>query len=115
MLRFLKVYLEAQEILANDLELYAATFDAWEDECGTPISEENAYESCANRVHPTNEQNLAYFEGEPGQTRMDEIMLGVENFLLSAGKIEQADIDYLSEHPMVDPSFIHQAYEDLHG
>lgn len=114
-LRFLKVYLEAQEILANDLELYAATFDAWEDECGTPISEENAYESCANRVHPTNEQNLAYFEGEPGQTRMDEIMLGVENFLLSAGKIEQADIDYLSEHPMVDPSFIHQAYEDLHG
>lgn len=110
-LRFLKVYLEAQEILANDLELYAATFDAWEDECGTPISEENAYESCANRIHPTNEQNLEYFQGEPGKTRMDEIMQGVEQFLLGTGKIEQADIDYLAEHPMVDPSFIRQACE----
>lgn len=113
--RFLKVYLEAQEILSKDLDLYAATFDAWEDECGTPISEENAYQSCANRVHPDNAANLAYFEGEVGQTRMDEIMLGVENFLLSAGKIEQADIDYLAEHPMVDSSFIKQAYAELHG
>ena len=113
--RFLKVYLEAQEILSKDLDLYAATFDAWEDECGTPISEENAYQSCANRVHPDNATNLSYFEGEVGQTRMDEIMLGVENFLLSAGKIEQADIDYLAAHPMVDSSFIEQAYAELHG
>lgn len=114
-LRFLKVYMQAQEILANDLELYAATFDAWEDECGTPISEENAYQSCAMRVHPTNEQNLAYFEGEPGQTKMDQIMLNVEQFLLNTGKIEQSDIDYLAENPMIDSSFIKQAYEELHG
>lgn len=113
--RFLKVYLEAQEILANDLELYAATFDAWEDECGTPISEENAYESCAMRVHPTNDQNLEYFEGEAGTTKIDEIMLNVEKFLLSIGKIEQSDIDYLQENPMTDASFIEQAYEELHN
>lgn len=111
-LRFLEVYLQAQEILANDLDLYASTFDAWEDECGTPISAENAYESCAMRVHPTNAQNLEYFTGEAGQTRMDQIMLGVENFLLSAGKIEQADIDYLAGK-MIDASFIEQALANI--
>lgn len=114
-LRFLKVYLQAQEILANDLDLYAKTFDEWQDECGTPISEENAYESCAMRVHPTNEQNLSYFEGEVGQTQMDQIMLGVETFLFNTGKITQDDMDYLAENPMVDSSFIQKAYEELHG
>lgn len=42
-------------------------------------------------------------------------MLNVEEFLLNTGKIEQSDIDYLAENPMVDSSFIKQAYEELHG
>ena len=113
-LRFLEVYLEAQEILSNDLDLYAETFDAWEDECGTPIDEEDAYESCAMRVHPNNKQNLEYFEGEDGSTYMDEILMNVAQFLYETGRIEQSDLDYIAEHPIVDSSFIKQAYAELH-
>lgn len=113
-LRFLKVYLEAQEILSNDLDLYAETFDAWEDECGTPIDEDDAYESCAMRVHPDNAANLAYFEGEDGSTYMDEILMGVAEFLFDTGRVEQSDLDYIAENPIVDSSFIKQAYAELH-
>ena len=96
-LRFLKVYLEAQEILSNDLDLYAETFDAWEDECGTPIDEDDAY-----------------VEGEDGSTYMDEILMGVAEFLFDTGRVEQSDLDYIAENPIVDSSFIKQAYAELH-
>lgn len=111
--KFLTVYMEAQEILSNDLELYAKTFDEWEDECGVPISAENAFESCANRPQPDNERNLSYFTGEKGKTEIDNIMLGVEQFLLSAGKITEADIEYLAEHPMINYDIIQEAYANL--
>lgn len=113
-LRFLKVYMQAQQILSDDLDLYAETFDAWEDECGTPIDEDDAYESCAMRVHPSNEQDLEYFEGEDGSTYMDEILMNVAQFLYDTGRIEQSDLDYIAENPIVDSSFIKQAYAELY-
>ena len=40
--------------------------------------------------------------------------MGVAEFLFDTARVEQADLDYIAENPIVDSSFIKQAYAELH-
>lgn len=105
--QWLERFLQATDALREDPEMSAQMLYDFEEEQGISMTEEAAKQDVEHRPFPTLEENKAYFEDDGnGSNHIEQIVLQFTDFMISQGKLTEADKQHMIDTGFVDGSFI---------